>query len=106
MSKFSIFISFFLLSVTAFSQVDSIHQQKKISKQLIQPSYLKKGDTILILAPAGILKKKKEIIGKAKGGQAADETSGQRRDTSGRFFGGIKDLMDYHFGLGAVTDDD
>tara|TARA_B110000967_G_C18888809_1_gene565887 strand:- start:270 stop:1280 length:1011 start_codon:yes stop_codon:yes gene_type:complete len=66
MSKFSIFISFFLLSVTAFSQVDSIHQQKKISKQLIQPSYLKKGDTILILAPAGILKNKKETIKKAK----------------------------------------
>ena len=40
----------------------SIFAQQK----LIKPSYLQKGDTIAIVAPAGILKNKQEIIQKAK----------------------------------------
>ncbi len=35
-------------------------------KELVTPPYLQKGDTIAILAPAGILKNKKEVINKAK----------------------------------------
>ena len=34
--------------------------------KLIQPNYLKAGDTIAILAPAGILKNKQDIINDAK----------------------------------------
>lgn len=41
----------------------NIIQNKKI---LLKPAYLKVGDTIAIVAPAGILKNKKEIIKKAK----------------------------------------
>ncbi len=35
------------------------------SKVLVRPPYLQKGDTIALLAPAGILRNKKEIISKA-----------------------------------------
>ena len=41
----------------------SIIQNKK---KLLKPAYLKVGDTIAIVAPAGILKNKKEIVKKAK----------------------------------------
>ncbi len=43
-------------------QKDSISKSMK----LVQPDYLKKGDSIAIVAPAGILKNKKDIIQKAK----------------------------------------
>jgi hypothetical protein len=34
--------------------------------KLIQPPYLQKGDTIAIVAPAGILTNRKEVLNKAK----------------------------------------
>lgn len=34
--------------------------------KLIQPPYLQKGDTVMIVAPAGILKNREDVIGKAK----------------------------------------
>lgn len=53
---FSCFLSF------GQNKNDSI----KKSMDLKQPDYLKKGDTIAIVAPAGILKNKKDIIDKAQ----------------------------------------
>lgn len=50
------------LSISGQSKKDSISKPMK----LIQPSSLKKGDSIAIIAPAGILKNKKEIINEAK----------------------------------------
>ena len=50
------------LSLSGQSENDSISKPMK----LIQPTSLKKGDSIAIIAPAGILKNKKEIIEKAK----------------------------------------
>lgn len=44
--------------------VTTVNAQKTV--KLVTPPYLKKGDTIAILAPAGILKDKEEVIGKAK----------------------------------------
>ncbi|MBL4746529.1 MAG: LD-carboxypeptidase [Flavobacteriaceae bacterium] len=38
-----------------------------VSDVLVRPAYLKKGDTIALLAPAGILRAKKEVISKAVG---------------------------------------
>jgi muramoyltetrapeptide carboxypeptidase len=46
--------------------MNSTYHSKKILTKLTKPPYLKKGDTIAILAPAGILKNKKETIEKAK----------------------------------------
>jgi len=43
----------------------SINAQEKINK-LITPPYLQKGDTIAIVAPAGVLKNRQETIQKAK----------------------------------------
>jgi len=45
------------------------HTQDSITvkpMKLITPEYLKKGDTIAIVAPAGILKKKEEVVQKAR----------------------------------------
>ncbi len=60
------FVSLVLLlfSFLSFSQTknDSIFKPMK----LIEPMYLKRGDSIAIVAPAGILLQKKEIIDKAK----------------------------------------
>ncbi len=52
----------FSLSVSAQIEKDSISKPMK----LVQPKYLEKGDSIAIVAPAGILKNKKEVIQKAK----------------------------------------
>ncbi len=54
-----IFTLFFLLIIT------SVYAQNKTMK-LITPPYLHKGDTIAIVAPAGILKNRKHVIDKAK----------------------------------------
>lgn len=54
-----IFILFFLLIIT------SVYAQNETMK-LTTPPYLKKGDTIAIVAPAGILKNRKQTIDKAK----------------------------------------
>ena len=61
------FVSFFLILVftanmNAETQNDSIPQTMK----LIQPDYLKAGDSIAIVAPAGILKNKRALIDKAR----------------------------------------
>ena len=48
-------VFFFLLSFASFSQ-----------EKLIKPPYLQKGDTIAIVAPAGILKNRKATVQKAK----------------------------------------
>ena len=54
-----IVIPIFLMVIsTMFSQSDTM--------KLITPPYLQKGDTIAIVAPAGILKNRKEAIDKAK----------------------------------------
>ncbi|WP_299670480.1 LD-carboxypeptidase [uncultured Polaribacter sp.] len=53
------FISLFLM---IFS---SITAQEKVM-ELMQPAYLKKGDSVAIVAPAGILKNKQEVVDTAK----------------------------------------
>ncbi len=55
---------FSLISFLSFGQIknDSISKPMKLT----QPNYLKAGDTIAILAPAGILKNKQDIINDAK----------------------------------------
>ncbi|WP_299105158.1 LD-carboxypeptidase [uncultured Tenacibaculum sp.] len=55
--KRTIFILFFLI----FSSVNSQDKMK-----LKTPTYLQKGDTIAIVAPAGILKNRKHVIDRAK----------------------------------------
>lgn len=59
-STFLLFISF--VFVNAQTANDSIQKPMK----LVQPAYLTKGDSIAIVAPAGILKNKREAIEKAK----------------------------------------
>jgi muramoyltetrapeptide carboxypeptidase len=59
MMKYIVFTAL-LLMISA-----SINAQEKTNR-LITPSYLKKGDTIAIVAPAGILKNREETILKAK----------------------------------------
>lgn len=66
MPKILFFIFILLLSPSMYSQSDSIQELQKISKKLIRPPYLLKGDTIAIVAPAGILKNKQSVIEKAK----------------------------------------
>ena len=61
------FVSIVLLLISSLSlcgqtEKDSISKPMK----LIQPNFLKKGDSIAIIAPAGILKNKTEIINEAK----------------------------------------
>ena len=57
----------FVLVVFLFSIVSAKAQNDSIQKpmSLLQPDYLKAGDSIAIVAPAGILKNKKELIEKA-----------------------------------------
>lgn len=57
-------IILFLISYLSYGQIkkDSISKSMK----LVQPNYLKAGDTIAIIAPAGILKNRKEVIDDAK----------------------------------------
>ena len=52
-------VLFFMLIIT------SVYSQTQPMK-LVKPPYLQKGDTIAIVAPAGILKNRKHIIDKAK----------------------------------------
>lgn len=54
-----------VLIVLLLTNFLAINAQEK-THQLIAPPYLKKGDTIAIVAPAGILKNRKETILKAK----------------------------------------
>ena len=53
----------FLASIFTNSQ---IFAQEKITSNLITPPYLQKGDTIAIVAPAGKLTTRKDVIDKAK----------------------------------------
>lgn len=58
-----------LVFTTVFSSQAQIKQQDSIVStpmKLIRPAYLQKGDTIAIIAPAGILKNRKKVIAKAK----------------------------------------
>ncbi len=57
--KKRIFFLFFILMIS------SVYSQTQPMK-LVTPPYLQKGDTIAIVAPAGILKNRKHIIDKAK----------------------------------------
>lgn len=61
------FVSVVLLLISSLSMNGQI-KNDSISKpmKLIQPKSLKKGDSIAIVAPAGILKNKKELIEEAK----------------------------------------
>ncbi|MBL4643451.1 MAG: LD-carboxypeptidase [Flavobacteriaceae bacterium] len=54
---------FVLITVDAQEKTDSI---SRVKSHLITPPYLQKGDTIAIVAPAGILTNRKEVISKAK----------------------------------------
>jgi len=54
---------FVLITVRAQEKMDSI---PVVKSRLVTPPYLQKGDTIAIVAPAGILLNRKEVIGKAK----------------------------------------
>lgn len=54
-----VIVLFFMLMIS------SVYSQKQ-SMKLVTPPYLQKGDTIAIVAPAGILKNRKHIIDKAK----------------------------------------
>lgn len=56
--KYLTVLFFILMSSSAFSQV--------ANNKLITPPYLQKGDTIAMVAPAGILKNRKHVIDKAK----------------------------------------
>ena len=55
----SIFLALFIFS-------NQIHAQKNPHSDLITPPYLQKGDTIAIVAPAGILTNRKDVIDQAK----------------------------------------
>lgn len=63
MPRFSVFILFFLMSSVAFASKVSTQTS---SKKLVKPAHLKKGDTIIILAPAGKISDKKSIEGGIK----------------------------------------
>ena len=58
MKRSVLVLSFFLTALIAFSQTKTM--------KLITPPSLQKGDTIAIVAPAGILKNRKHVIDKAK----------------------------------------
>lgn len=58
MKRSVLVLSFFLTALIAFSQTKTM--------KLITPPFLQKGDTIAIVAPAGILKNRKHVIDKAK----------------------------------------
>ena len=60
----SVFVVLFFISFLSHAQTknDSISKHMK----LIQPKYLKTGDSIAILAPAGVLIQREEIINQAK----------------------------------------
>ena len=58
MKRSVLVLSFFLTALIAFSQTKTM--------KLITPPALQKGDTIAIVAPAGILKNRKHVIDKAK----------------------------------------
>lgn len=61
------FVSVVLLLISFMSLSAQIEKDSILKPMsLIQPDYLKKGDSIAIVAPAGILKNKKEIIEYAK----------------------------------------
>lgn len=57
-----------LLMVALFFSCEKKQIEPKITKtvKMLTPPYLKKGDTIVMIAPAGILKNKKEVLDKAK----------------------------------------
>jgi len=63
-------LSFCSILIMLFSSSHFIgqtnHNSRPQSMKFIQPKYLEAGDTIAIVAPAGILKNKKHIITKAK----------------------------------------
>jgi muramoyltetrapeptide carboxypeptidase len=60
----SVFVVLFFISFLSFGQKknDSISKHMK----LVQPNYLNEGDSIVILAPAGILIQREKIINQAK----------------------------------------
>ena len=60
----SVFVVLFFISFLSFGQTknDSISKRMK----LVQPKYLVAGDSIAIIAPAGILIKRENIINEAK----------------------------------------
>lgn len=62
--RFIAVVSLLIFSMSLYGQTenDSISKTMK----LIQPAYLKQGDSIAIVAPAGILKNKEDAINKAK----------------------------------------
>ncbi|MEE9364066.1 MAG: LD-carboxypeptidase [Cellulophaga sp.] len=53
----------FIVFFSLFSGLQA--QNSSAAKELIQPPYLKAGDTVAIVAPSGILRNRKEVINKA-----------------------------------------
>lgn len=62
--SFFICICFFISTSTACAQQKNM-QSKTAKSKMITPPYLQPGDTIAIVAPAGILKNKQQVIEKA-----------------------------------------
>ena len=50
-----------ILSTTSFAQ-NKMDNSSKMTSKLIQPPYLKKGDTVAIVAPSGILKNREDEV--------------------------------------------
>ncbi len=61
-----LFIFFIHISCNTTEQTTEKSSKTTMSKNLIKPPYLKKGDTVAILSPAGILKNKQAQIEQAK----------------------------------------
>ena len=61
MNKMSLIFSCLFLSVFCSGLWAQNDEQRVITRDLVRPAYLKKGDTIMILAPAGRIKDKKGL---------------------------------------------
>ena len=55
-----------ILFITLFTSGNEALAQESLNSDLITPPYLQKGDTIAIVAPAGILTNRKDVIDQAK----------------------------------------
>lgn len=66
MRKSIFFFIILLMSISVYAQEKKQDSMVSKTRKLITPAYLQKGDTIAIIAPAGILKNRKKVIAKAK----------------------------------------
>lgn len=64
-----VIITFLTISIGQSIQIyaqNKIDNSKKMTSEIIQPPYLKKGDTVAIVAPSGILKNREREVQQAK----------------------------------------